>query len=273
MIISRRLPMDALYDETLRRLDEAFQKLEIKVPLPRKMPHGDSWVFRYKERTIHQAMIQKLARIVSGLHAARLLCDNGLVQEQSSIQRMLDEFHQDIWFLAFAVIKNEITPLHKKYLDAFYKEEFDPITGKPLLDRPTVPRKKIRAYLARLEQATSTDHSSAVTAYHTVYSANSGFIHGASPHIMDMFGGYPPRFQIHGMAGTPRHESHRYDLYNYFFRTITSFSLVAKAFGDEDLFQKLRSWLAQFDSQSGRNEMYQNPPSRDRLGTSPSEKP
>lgn len=267
------MPMDALYDETLRRLDEAFKKLEIKVPLPQKMPHGNSWVFRYKERTIYQAMIQKLARVVSGLHAARLLCDKGLVQEQSSIQRMLDEFHQDISFLALAVTNDEITPLHRNYLDAFYKEEFDPITAKPLLDRPTVPRKKIRGYLARFEQLTTINPSSAVTMYHTVYSANSGFIHGASPHIMDMFGGYPPRFQIHGMAGTPRHESHRYELYNYFFRSITSFGLVAKAFGDKDLFEELRSWLVQFDNLSGRNESYQNAPPRDPQGTSPSEEP
>ena len=209
--------MDALYDETLRQIDKAFRQLERRVPPPQKMPHGNSWVFRYKEKTIYQALIQKLARVVSGLHAARLLCANGLVQEQSSIQRMLDEFHQDIMFLVLAVTNDEITPLHQEYLDAFYQEEFDPITVKPLLNRPMVPRRKIRAYLAQFEQLTTIDPSSAVTMYHTVHSANSGFIHGASPHIMDMFGGSPPRFNIHGMAGTPRHKSHRCDLFNYFF--------------------------------------------------------
>lgn len=250
--------MDALYNETLRRLEEAFRHLEAMVPSPQKMPHGDSFVFRYKEKTIHQALIQKLARSVSSLRAARLLCDNGLIQDQSAIHRMLDEFHQDIWFLAMAVIKNEITPLHQRYLDAFYKEEFDPITAKPLLDRPTVSRQQIRAYISRLEQETETDRSSAVTMYKTIHCANSGFVHGASPQIMDMFGGYPPRFHINSMTGTPRHEVHRYELYNYFFRSITSFCLVAKAFGDRDLFQELRAWLTQFDSLSGRNEAYQN---------------
>lgn len=264
--------MDALYDQTLHHLDKAFKRLECMVPPPQKTPHGDSFVFRYKEQTIHQAIIQKLARSVSGLRAARLLCDNGLIQDQSAIHRMLDEFHQDIWFLAVAVIKNEITPLHEEYLGAFYKEEFDPITVKPFLDRPTVSRKKIRAYLARLEQETETDPSSAVTAYKTIHCANSGFVHGASPQIMDMFGGYPPRFHINGMTGTPRHEAHRYELYNYFFRTITSFCLAAKAFGDVVVFRELRTWLAEFDSLSGRNEAYQNAPSRERQVTSPSEK-
>lgn len=134
-------------------------------------------------------------------------------------------------------------------------------------------RKKIRAYIARLEQETETDPSSAVTAFKTIHCANSGFVHGASPQIMDMFGGYPPQFQIHGMAGTPMHESHRHDLYNYFFRTITSFCLAAKAFGDVAIFQELRAWLIEFDSLSGRNEACQNAPSRDRQGTSLSEEP
>ena len=75
---------------------------------PQRVPHGDAFVFRYKEKTIHQAMVQKLARVVSGLHAARLLLENGLLQEQAAVQRMLDEFHEDILFLAFAVIKENI---------------------------------------------------------------------------------------------------------------------------------------------------------------------
>ena len=124
--------MDVLYNQTLRQLDKSFKRLEAldaMVPPPQIMRHGDSFVFRYKEKTVHQALIQKLARMVSGLHAARLLCDNGFFQEQGAIQRMLDECHEDILFLAFGVIKGDITQLHRDYLDAFYKEEFDPETG------------------------------------------------------------------------------------------------------------------------------------------------
>ena len=253
--------MDALYNQTLHQLDKAFKRLEAMVPPPQKMPCGDSFVFRYKEKTIHQAIIQKLARVVSGLHAARLLCNNGLLQEQGAIQRMLDEFHEDIWFLSFALINNELLSLHQEYLDAFYKEEFDPTTGEPFLDRPMSRRQKIRAHLSRIEQQPK-DPSSAVTLYHTIHSGYSGFVHGASPHIMDMFGGNPPRFQIHGMAGTPRHEIHRYDLYNPFFRAILSFAIAAKALGDEELFQNLSAYNLEFDKLSGRNEAYQNAPSR-----------
>lgn len=243
--------MDALYNATLHKLDLAFERLEAKVPPPQKTPHGNSWVFRYKDKSIHQAMIQKLARQVSGLHAVRLLCEKGLLQEHAAVQRILDELHQDTCFLAYAVIKKEITPLHRAYLDGFYKEELDPTTGDGLLDRPTVSRKKIRAYLSRIES--EKDPSSAVTNDHTIYSAHSGFIHGASPQIMEMVGGDPPRFHLHGMAGTRMHDFHRNDLYNPFFRTIVSFALVAKAFGDEDLFEQQRDCLEQIESLSGQH--------------------
>jgi hypothetical protein len=113
----------ALYDQIIHRLDKAFRRMEGRVPPPQKVQRGDGFVFRYAERAIQQAIVQKLARVVSGLHAARLLCENGLVQEQAAIQRILDESLEDILFLAYAVIGNEQTPLHQEYLQEFYKEE------------------------------------------------------------------------------------------------------------------------------------------------------
>ncbi|MBM4126526.1 MAG: hypothetical protein FJ247_04125 [Nitrospira sp.] len=245
--------MDGLYNQTFHHLDKAFKKLESAVPPPEKVPYGNAFVFRYKEKTIHQAMVQKLARVVSGLHAAQLLLENGFLQEQAAVQRMLDEFHQDILFLAYAVINNEQTELHAEYLNAFYKEEFDsPTAVESSQDRPMVPRRKIRAYVARVELE-GNDPSTGVTLSRTLHSVYSGFVHGASPHIMDMVQGSPPRFRIHGMGGSSRQEEHRYDLYNPFFRAISSFAVVAKAFGDDELFQNLREYHLEFDKLAGRN--------------------
>jgi len=248
--------MNGLYNQTLHHLDKAFKRIEDMVPPPQKVPHGDAFVFRYKEKTIHQAMVQKLARVVSSLHAAWLLLENGFLQEQAAVQRMLDEFHEDILFLAYAVINKEQTPLHQEYLDAFYREEFDaPTAVESSHDRPMVSRRKIRAYVARVELA-GTDPSTGVTLSHTIHSGYSGFIHGASPHIMDMVEGDPPRFRIHGMQGTSRQEEHRHDLYNPFFRAIIAFAMVAKAFGDEELFQSLQAYHLEFDRLSGRNNAH-----------------
>lgn len=244
--------MNGLYSEAVHHLEKAIRVLEGMVPPPEKVRHGDAYVFRYREQTIHQAMVQKLARVISGLHAAWLLVENGFLQEQSALHRMLDEFHEDILFLAFAVINGDQTELQQEYLDAFYREEFDHTTLEALHGRPMVSRKKIRAYVAAVEQG-GADPSTAVTLSRTIHSAYSGFVHGASPHIMDMVEGNPARFRIHGMAGTSLQETHRDDLYDLFFRTIISFAIAAKAFGNEELFQTLRVYHLDFDRMSGRN--------------------
>jgi hypothetical protein len=199
-------------------METTLRDLENRVPSPKVIKFGKGHVFRYVERSIHQAIIQKLARTISGLHAARILLDHGFVQELGALQRMLDEFQEDITFLSYAVIYDGLTELHQRYLDAFYEEELDkpedPVASTQ--KRPMIPRKKIRAYLARLE-GSNIDPSRGIELSKTITKTYSGFIHGASPHIMDMYGGNPPRFHVTGMLGTPRIDEHADDIWNYFF--------------------------------------------------------
>ena len=233
---------ESLYDEALNNMEAILGKLESRVPRPRLIEHQGTMVFRYVEKSCHQALVQKLARVVTGLHAARLLMQNGFVQEQAAIQRMLDEFHEDINFLALALIKNDLTPLHNRYLDAFYQEEFDaPTAFESTQKREMVSREKIRAYVSRSDLA-GTDPSTGAELSRTINKTYSGFVHGASPQIMDMYGGSPPRFNVRGMRGTVRQEEFRFDLWNYFFRSIIAFALAAKAFGEDALFDEIREY-------------------------------
>src|SRR5687768_13737426 len=140
-------PMDGLYNQILHHLDKAFRKLEGMVQPPQKVGEGDSFVFRYTEKTIQQAIVQKLARVIPALHAARLLFDHGFVQEQAAIQRTLDELHEDIIFLSFAVIRNVQTPVHREYLEKFYKES----------ENGMVQRSKIRAYVSQIDAEIDAD--------------------------------------------------------------------------------------------------------------------
>jgi len=50
-------------------MERAFRRLERQVPPPVEQPWKDGFVLRYRERTIEQALIRKLARQVSGLYA------------------------------------------------------------------------------------------------------------------------------------------------------------------------------------------------------------
>jgi hypothetical protein len=255
------IEMDDLYDQTLTHMEATHTRLAAAVKPPRLVPFGDGHVFRYVERDIHQALVQKLARVVSGLHAARLLMTRGFFQEQAALQRMLDEFNDDIVFLAHGVVSGNVTDLHQDYLAAFYEEEYDDPRSalRSTQKRPMIARQKIRAYLSRIE-ADGLNPSSGVEVMRTVNKVYSGFVHGASPHIMDMYGGAPPRFHVRGMLETPHATHHRDDLWNVFYRSIGSFVLAAKAFGNQALVENILECMRGFARAAG--ETYAHPPAR-----------
>jgi len=242
-----------LYNQALKNMEHTLHQLARCVPSPRRIPYKDSFVFRYAEKSVYQALVQKLARLVSGLHAARLLMETGFVQEQAALQRILDEIAEDISFLSFSVVYKDSTPLHKTYLDAFFQEEFDPNdTVASSSERASVPRKKIRAYIDRVTSG-SKGSSKHLDASRTVSKVYSGYIHAASPQIMDMYGGNPPRFHVRGMRGTERHLEHSADLWNYFYRGILAFGIAAKAFGNEELFSSIRKFADEFARATGKD--------------------
>ena len=211
------------FDETLALMDRVFRDLEQLMPnKPRleRLPSG--MAFRFKEKDIRQAMILKLAHVQSSVRAAKLLLDNGFVQEQAILQRIIDEVNDDITFLFLAVANHEITDLHKKFLNAFWEEEID---GEQ--KRTMIPRREIREYLQRSMGAKFAEASK------TVRKVYSGFVHGGYPQIMNMYGGNPLHFHSKGMLGTPRMEEHANELWNYMYRSFASHILVAKALGME----------------------------------------
>jgi hypothetical protein len=146
--------MQRLFLATLQELEKLQAEFESRVPPPQRVPLLDHFVFRYVEKTPRQALVQKLARNVSGLHAARILCETGFFQEQATMERVLDELHEDIAFLAYGMSQGKLENLHYRYLDAFYEEEFDR-PEDPLRStqkRPSIPRQKIRAYIAQIDE-------------------------------------------------------------------------------------------------------------------------
>lgn len=249
--------MHELYEQLLRDMEVGLDRLTSQVPAPKRVPFVQNrFVFRYVERTAQQAIVQKLARTITGLRATLLLLRNGLVQEQAVIQRVLDELREDVTFLAYGIIKGELdTNLHKSFLEAFYEEEFDnpenPVASTQ--KRPMVPRRKIQAYLARIEGIVGNpSFNQEVT--RTLSKAYSGFVHGASPQIMDMYGGNPPHFHVRGMLGTPRMRECEHDIWNYFDRGIGTFVIAACVFNDRELVAHLSSQKRNFEVQSGRDD-------------------
>lgn len=243
--------LNELFDETCGVCEGAFHRLAGLVPPPVFVNEE----FRYQEKTIEQAMVLKLSRVISGLHAVRALLDRGLYQEVSVLFRVLDELGEDLQFLGEAVRTGTITDQQRAYLESFYQEEFsDP--KNPMAstqDRPTVSRRKIHAAIAASPRF-AVNPSDGQALYQTVSKALSGYVHGASVHILDSYGGSPPRFHVSGMLGTPRQETYERGVLDYLYRGLHAVMLVASLFKEEHLARDLFAFRAHFEKKTGMTD-------------------
>ncbi|HEY8606590.1 MAG TPA: hypothetical protein VIM12_05690 [Noviherbaspirillum sp.] len=246
--------MESLYDDALEKMEKTLESFSASVPPPTMVSTPMGLAVRYREKTLQQAIILKLVRILSGVHAMRLLIMNGFVQEQAVLQRVQDEFDEDVLLLVLGAVRGE-TKLHEEYLAGFWEEEFDKATAlESSQRRPMVPRKRIRAYIAeQLHGSSGVDRRQLVELNRTLYTSYSGYVHGGAPHILDMYGGNPPRFHVRGMAGTRRHREHRDDLWNYVYRAILSFAFAAAAFEREQMRLGIAQYADAFAKSAGRS--------------------
>jgi hypothetical protein len=227
-------------------------------------------VYRFPNPDVYAALIQKLARVQSAVRAALLLLENGYVQEQAILHRAIDETNEDIVFLVYGVTNDNLTELHERFLAAFWQEEIDE-SGAAITSeqkRPMVPRQKIQAYLAKIE-GLDIDPSTHQNVARTISKAYSGYVHGASPHIMEMYGGDPPHFHTHGMLGTPRMREHADDLWNYVYRSFISHIAVGKALGAKKHVEQLTEHLDRIEREVGMRKKIKGSDSIDAVGSKP----
>jgi hypothetical protein len=171
--------IDDVFNRVMAELEGAFRRLEEQVPPPVKEGYKDGFVLRYAEQTPQQTMLQKFARLISGLHSLRLLLVSGFLQEMGVIQRTLGDFQEDILFITLAIANDNMMDHHKQYLEYHWMEE----RGEPGANRGQVARKHIRAYVAK---HSGDDPSSMISAGRKVYRGYSGFVHGSGESIIDM---------------------------------------------------------------------------------------
>lgn len=241
--------MNEIYDHALQQMEQTVHHLASLVPAPVKVPFRDSFIYRYEEKTLHQAIVQKLARLATGLRAARLLCEHGLVQEQAAIHRIIGEIEEDVEFLAIGYVFDLVGDLHKDFLDYFYLEDMVE-ENEQLRERPMVKRAKIRAWIAN-SPAGGGNPSDGIAAARRLSRTYSGFVHAASPQVMDMYGGRRPHFYVEGMLGTQIHQDYVHDLRNYFYRGILAFGMAAKAFGEDELMRTIIEFKDEFERAAG----------------------
>ena len=83
----------------------------------------------------------------------------------------------------------------------------------------------------------------------TTHQTLSGYVHGAYPHIMEMFGGTQPH--LNGMLGTPRIDEWRGQLILYVYRALIVSPFVTRKLALNETHTKARELLEKFEADTG----------------------
>lgn len=219
----------AFFDDILATLRLGFAAIEDCVPKPFPRIRSGNIEVRYDEPSIELAMFLKLARSIGLLGGLRLTVERGMIQEGGILKRAIDETDEDILFLSWGH-QNGIEGIHDEYLSAFWAEEFE--DANIILNhkrRRSVLRRKIQAYNSR--QLGVSDHSTAQSVDRLIQAVFSGFVHGASVHILDLYDLKSKRFAVAGLANTPVSRSYVIDSANYPYRVLMSAVMISRRLG------------------------------------------
>lgn len=247
------MPIEDYLAQTLQKLEQFYAQMDKAAGQLLYRDVGPYRQFRHETFTESLACYLKGIKAISTLNASIVLLRDGYAQEVGALCRMVDDYCNEILFLLLPEGENgKFSDDQIRFLENFFQEEFDN-PADPLRStqkRGTVAVKKIHATFGKLAKG-ELNPSDAQELLRTVHQAFSGYVHGAYPHIMEMYGGNPSRFHVSGMLRTPRIAEWRGQLVGYVQRLIIASVFVARKVGITDLEAPMRALLEEFEKTTG----------------------
>jgi len=225
----------------IAQIEEAFRLLENSVPIKPPELIRDKLKFRHKVQDEYLFIFLKGVRYVSLLNASFALLINGHAQEMGVLSRCMDETFEDAQlFIRHLGPDGGLSDRQTKMLAEFYQEEFEDESAGMLKNvaRHRIPRDKIRAAIAEAPENPINPHDS-IQIRSICYNTTSGYVHGAYPHIMELYGGLPPRYHTSGMLNTPRIDEWKSQFINDVYRGILMGQLASKRLGERPVHEFL----------------------------------
>jgi hypothetical protein len=244
--------VEAALAHALRQLESFYAEMRGAFAPPVFVDEPPYPRFRYAVHTDSLACYLKGGKLVSTLNAALILYQHGYPQEVGALCRMADDFSNEVMFILLPQGGEEVDATQRQFLENFFQEEFDdardPLGSEQT--RVTVPAKKIHAAFAKLA-ANEINPSDAQEMLRTIQQAFSGYVHGAYPHIMELYGGDPPRFHLSGMPNTPTTKGWKGQLVGYVYRAIMLTALVSRKLKYGHLEPPIRALMADYEKETG----------------------
>jgi len=244
------MDIDKYLETTLSELGALYHEMAALIEAPVFEDVGGYRAWRFKTLSESLACYLKGVKVISSLNASMVLLRAGHTQEIGALCRMIDDFCNEIFFLLKPQDGENFSKEQIQFLNDFFQEEFDK-PKNPLgstQKRVNVSIKKIHATFGKIAKS-EMNPSDAQELMRTTHQAFSGYVHGAYPHIMEMFGGIEPH--LNGMLGTPRIDEWRGQLIGYIYRAVMASVFVARKLGLDEMEAKVRNLLEKYETDTG----------------------
>lgn len=219
---------------------------QVDRPIAVQDPVYPRW--RFAEHTDRLFCLLKAVKYLSTLFGAITLDEHGHVQEVGILARVMDDCQNDIFFMLTPMADGKPLDDQIRLIEDFFQEEFEDPTRvwSSEQKRDNVPRRKIHAGFAKVN-AGEINPSDGKRVFEKISKVLSGYVHGAYPHIMETYGGIPPRFHMSGMKGTTLEAQFWQQILTYTYRCIMAVELVALRFGRAAEAKRTHELLERFE--------------------------
>ena len=193
-------------------------------------------VFEYSDHSARSVAILKLLRAVHGLYAMENLRASGLFIDFGAVIRMVNDCVEDVYFVLEAYPKDPSANA-TKFVNGFFEHSIG-----NYLDAGTEPvaRNKIRSAVVRVLNDGAEDEATRGRLVR-IYKTFCGYIHADYAHIMEVYGGAQPCFNLSGVPSLNQREIRKEHVKLAINGVSFATAFAAKKLGRETLYTEIIS--------------------------------
>lgn len=234
--------------QAIERLDDWVNRLAKMLPPPiRHELDGGDFVWRFPEEGVAVLLIAKAVRISAALGASWELAKLGYSTEAATLLRLIDDFAQEIQFMAEAHIEGRETKAQKDFRTQF----FDPPARSldEFLKRERqyfVSRGEISKACRKLAEKTGQDGGLLDRTSSFISHGLNRYTHGAYDTAMELYHGGRKRFMLQGVEGRPMAGNITF-VGTKATEALQAVELVGILFGSKEIPVEIRKFLMEAD--------------------------
>jgi hypothetical protein len=212
-------------------LDSWLARLAVTLGEPVRIGQVPNHHYEFSSQSVQVVEIAKAVRIASALNACLYLADAGFVTEVATPLRSVEDFVQELTFLAEPGLGGPETAAHKKFVADFFEplpktvEELN-ASGK----KQWVPRSEIDKARMRIADAAENVSGDELVSHGRVLALQqNAYVHGGYLQSMDLWDPGQRRFLTAGHVSPQHFVVVKQNIALHVFRVIIVFFLLAKA--------------------------------------------